>query len=229
MHGTATTLEALEGDDIGLRYHDTIVVRWNPDGSISLDSGGWTTATTKSRMNEYLPNGWMVYQERGVWYLSNRWEATWVYRDGITIHPDGAVAGAAPKEEVAEVQKKRKQVRAYATRFVQALAAGEVPSPSNGDCWYCLFHTEDGRSLGEATKDDSHLWAHIEENYYVPSLLWNALEGGNISNMAYNWLRWCQQGRPEENKFLSNWDGLFGDQVKKALVKFLYKQLGLGA
>lgn len=58
-------------------YHQTQVVKWNPE-LIILDTGGWRTVTTKLRMmqarNQFrLPYG--VCQRKGEWYVSGfDWE-----------------------------------------------------------------------------------------------------------------------------------------------------------
>ena len=68
----ATTVEK---DGAWLRrvtYHATAVVTLDPYGTITLDSGGWRTATTKTRMNQTarafnLP--FSVSQRAGEWYV----------------------------------------------------------------------------------------------------------------------------------------------------------------
>ena len=99
----------LRGDGtVAVRYHWTDVVKIDKNGVFTLDSGGWTTATTKERMNAYLPRYLGVFQRDGVWYLSVQldpqsgdpvkagrdWglpetELVYFYEDGITI--DGAL------------------------------------------------------------------------------------------------------------------------------------------
>jgi hypothetical protein len=71
---TATKVLDLS-DKMGLktavRYHDTNVVEFTPD-TITLNSGGWLTATTKRRMNEtasaYGLDFW-VSQEDFKWWV----------------------------------------------------------------------------------------------------------------------------------------------------------------
>lgn len=56
---------------IGVRYHETIVVEYLPEG-IKLNSGGYRTMTTKERINEALsalPVRVSVSQTAGVWYI----------------------------------------------------------------------------------------------------------------------------------------------------------------
>jgi len=62
-------------DDDGytcIQLHATIVVRFN-ETEIILDSGGWRTPTTKTRMAQAASEhqlGFGVYQRKGVWYVT---------------------------------------------------------------------------------------------------------------------------------------------------------------
>ena len=65
----ATLVDQYDGD-IHIRYQDTDVVIFKADGTIVLNSGGWRTTTTKSRMNAALNGtGWRVWQDGGQWYV----------------------------------------------------------------------------------------------------------------------------------------------------------------
>lgn len=69
-----------------VKYHDTIVVRWNPF-KIILDSGGWNTVTTKRRMNQTANEfhlGFGVYQSKGDWYVTWKGE-TLDFTDGMEL------------------------------------------------------------------------------------------------------------------------------------------------
>ena len=58
---------------IVVTYQGTDVVKVAPDGKITLDSGGWETATTKTRMNQAaseLGLPYHVYQKKFKWYVS---------------------------------------------------------------------------------------------------------------------------------------------------------------
>jgi hypothetical protein len=53
-------------------YHSTSVVEIAPDGSVTLDSGGWRTPTTKTRMNQAANQfslGFQVYARDGEWFV----------------------------------------------------------------------------------------------------------------------------------------------------------------
>lgn len=45
----------MDGTDIHLRYHDTNVVTSHEDGTFTLRNGGYFTATTRKRIEEYAP------------------------------------------------------------------------------------------------------------------------------------------------------------------------------
>lgn len=69
-----------EGLLTSVRYHNTDVVRFSPRW-IVLNTGGWRTATTKTRMNQTSRQfnlEFKVFQKKGEWYVQSyskfRWE-----------------------------------------------------------------------------------------------------------------------------------------------------------
>lgn len=67
-------------------FHRTTVVRFDSD-TITLNSGGWKTVTTKRRMNqasEHYGLEFHVYQKDFVWYVLWKGE-TLEYHDGMTL------------------------------------------------------------------------------------------------------------------------------------------------
>jgi hypothetical protein len=58
------------GPVYGVRLYDTEVVRFYPDGTIELNSGGYRTSTSLRRMNTHSPLH--VFQHNRVWYVSDR-------------------------------------------------------------------------------------------------------------------------------------------------------------
>ena len=58
---------------VSVDYHDTRVVMANGNtGAVRLDSGGWRTQTTKTRMNQFANEYGMkfhVYQSNFDWYV----------------------------------------------------------------------------------------------------------------------------------------------------------------
>lgn len=218
------------GDHLTIWMNKTAIMEYYPDGSVELKTGGWQTSTTKLRLNEYIPKPWRIYQDKGVWWLSNINYYTkegnkYMFAEGITIHPDGSVSGAG---SVKETQDLRKQIDKYVSGFMKALVAGEVPAPSQGDCWYCSMVTADGNvPLGEAIGDTSHLLSHFEEEYFVPTLLMNAcgINSGDmkISQVAMWWLG----GLWQDDQKVEVWADMAQKQIGKALKQYLKAQFGL--
>jgi len=97
-------------------------------------------------------------------------------------------------------------------KFVKLITAKNLKPPSQGDCWFCLMHTQDGKSLGEATGDKSHLISHIREGYVMGSLIVNACRARGRSDaflgMAFR--------DPD------HWLDMVRDDVKKYLIRELY-------
>lgn len=66
------------GTQYVIRFHDTDIVTFFQDGSVIVRNGGYKTATTKARINEYLGLG--IYQKDFVWYYGDK-----EFRDGMIV------------------------------------------------------------------------------------------------------------------------------------------------
>lgn len=161
----------LRGDGVfTIRLHATDIVTIHKNGTYTLNSGGWITLTTKSRLNEHAPVS--ISQRGGVWYMADGS----LFYDGMTVGADGLdITGSKdPADYEQKLKALKKQARKYAKDFVAALQAGKIGMPSAGDCWFCSMRTQDGASLGDSTGDRNHIYMHMQESYFVPSLLVNA-------------------------------------------------------
>jgi hypothetical protein len=65
--GNNTYAEILSDGTVGIKLHNTYVVKIHEDGTYTLNSGGWQTLTTKDRINQYSPR--KVYQRNFQWYV----------------------------------------------------------------------------------------------------------------------------------------------------------------
>ena len=221
----------------GIRLHGTIVVEYLPDRTI-LNSGGWKTSTTKQRINEYMPAGWQIYQKAGVWYISNYQyynneedNVDFVFVDNCYYMNDGWYGIAANSKTF---EKTRKACRKYAKDFTKAMFAGNVPKPSAGDCFYCgMVTVDDNTPLGEKVKDKDHILHHIEENYFVPSLLVNACKMFGVSNAAWWSIDESWQDGKDAKDFKSitgnSWMDIGKIQIESAIRRYCYRQLGLAS
>jgi len=212
------------GDHLGVFLYETEILSYYEDGRIVLNSGGRKTPTTKQRLSDYLPRGYFIYQKRSVWYLRRPDNTTPApFNDGMIVYPDGTIVNTGPS--VKETHDLVKRINKYAGDYIRALATGDVPAPGPGDCWHCyLYFEEDNKTWGELG-DGDHLLSHMEEDYFVPSLLLRAVQTtGRCSLAAESWLHYSWYDK-------KNVPGYFTDiatvQLKKALVKYLKKQLGV--
>lgn len=211
-----------------IRFHLTDIIVFNPDGSVTLNSGGWQTVTTKDRLNKY--SGFGIFQDKGVWYVSKNhtWSKDIVFADSITLWPDGRVegAGADPKVYI-ELNKK---INKYVKGFMVALTSRKLSAPSGGDCWDCAFRSEDGKSMGDLKGfkpgQDNHILSHFKDKYYVPSLLTNALEEFGASMAANSAVGYWLKMHEERSKFF---EAVAHDQVEKSLKRYLKRRLGMAA
>jgi hypothetical protein len=156
--------------EIAVRLHNTDVVIYNQRGRIRLNSGGWRTVTTKDRINRYSPVN--VYSNRGVWFVNS--DITEFY-DGLVVDNAGSLLTAPRWSDKTLRTKMLNRIKRYVDGYMTKLNSG-LPLPGSGDCWDCYFidKNNDNRSLGDISKSD-HVKSHLEERYYVPSLLINAL------------------------------------------------------
>ena len=75
--------------EVGVTFHSTDVVVFDAN-TITLNSGGWKTVTTKRRMNQTADHfglGFRVWQKNFIWYVD--WQGangkTLEYRDGMKL------------------------------------------------------------------------------------------------------------------------------------------------
>lgn len=195
------TFERHDNGETIIRLHGTDIVRKTKDGRVVLNSGGWKTVTTKDRMNDHLPAGYRLSQCGGAWSINGV-----PYFDGISIPDDIKTPKRKGESTATREAALRKQIRKF---VCDVPLKGPFPVPGNGDCWYCLMHTKDGKTLGEATGDNDHILSHIKERYLHGSLIVNALT-------------WAGYRSPQTIYQMG-----LGDNIRRALKRYLYRQCGL--
>lgn len=67
--GNNTYAYILSDGSVAIELHGTRVVTIHADDSVTLNSGGYQTSTTKDRINQYSPM--RVYQKNFTWFLSD--------------------------------------------------------------------------------------------------------------------------------------------------------------
>jgi len=78
--GNNTYAYILLDGSVAIELHGTKVVVIHPDDSVTLNSGGWQTSTTKDRINKYSPV--KVYQKKYQWFLSDGTP----FQDGMIVN-----------------------------------------------------------------------------------------------------------------------------------------------
>jgi hypothetical protein len=196
-----------------------------------------------------------VYTEKRIMYLlvSTTHESMWnnpnakryLYEDNMVIYPDGMVRNQDgelinPYDKSREKVKRKElnQVKKYVTAFISKFIKQEIGNPGNGDCWYCLSHISnsgippvntlhsDGR-LTPGFDESNHIRSHLEESYFVPALLHNAI-GSQESGLAmidkHN-IAWCTKAPGWESQRTFSLD-LTERRLKLLLTRYICKQLG---
>lgn len=78
--GYKTTIE--QGDSgVEIIHHDTAIVTFHADGSMTLDNGGWHTSTTTNRMHKFTP--------RHIWINNIKRRMHVTLNDGDPVEMDG--------------------------------------------------------------------------------------------------------------------------------------------
>jgi len=73
--GNNTYAEILNDTTVAIKLHNTYVVKIHADGTYTLNSGGWQTATTKDRINQYSPV--RVYEDSNYSSITGKYQRRW--------------------------------------------------------------------------------------------------------------------------------------------------------
>jgi len=85
-----TILLPMPDGSIGLKFHRTVILRYNADGTMTVDAGGFRTSTTKERLNQAMPEGFRIYSKGGTWKVDAPNGETYDFQDGWKIIPEAA-------------------------------------------------------------------------------------------------------------------------------------------
>lgn len=69
-----TLLYRLDANNIAVRLHNTNIVIYHSDGTITVDSGGWCTPTTRNRIERF--SALRIHTVKGDWFAGNTGELT---------------------------------------------------------------------------------------------------------------------------------------------------------
>jgi hypothetical protein len=167
---TKTTIRKDADETIVVRHHSTDIVTAYPNGSFKLDTGGWMSKTTTERLCRYSPA--RIHQEGGLLWVSHNSER-FPFKDGMVVKATGRPVHAKSVKKTEDAAKKvAGMISKYIRGFCEDIEKNGLEAPSGGDCWLCCMRDANGKAaLGEGV---DHVLSHMEEPYYVPSLLFNA-------------------------------------------------------
>lgn len=206
--------------DIEATYHDNVVATFHFYGVNEYSSCGWMTSTTKERLNWFLPDGFSIYQKNSVWFLLDRVsQEVVIFKDGLYINLENReVSGQAKLSHEDDVKKIIKRIKKYVDKYVDAFLWGEVEKPSNGDCFGCSMIDKDGNTA----MSSDHLISHMDEDYFVPSLLLRAIERHNVCMLTKGTIEniWYRGG--EDSQCLKD---ICGQDIKTSLTRYMKSQL----
>jgi hypothetical protein len=207
------------------RLHHTDILVVYLDGTFQISSGGWKTITTKDRINQFMPAGWSVFSDRGIWYVRRR-----DGQDKVPFYEDMHLPEALDKQNRGVNQSLvngqlalKKRIDAFVKKTI--VKGKPIPLPSQGDCFYCLMFNAEKPvpvgSYGYATQnpepqDNSHLLSHIDEGYMHGSLIVNAMRFAGYRDAG-----------------IALWLNMPGDRgyatIRRAVRRYLGRKLGLAS
>jgi hypothetical protein len=82
----------MDGDNVVFRYHHTDVIRWKPDGSYEIDTGGYNSRSTCAFANNFMP--WHHWLERETAHLRIDDTVYAVAGQRISVSKTGVVSGS---------------------------------------------------------------------------------------------------------------------------------------
>lgn len=215
-----TRLFRRSDDTIALRLHATDVVLYHADGSMTLNTGGWYTVTTKARINEAIAP-LVVWSNKGRWMLGRMGQSSEVvpFADGMRVHHEHPLPRDREAERLAEMEDRRNaDMRKAVKRFVSGITPERIVEAFDnpgGDCWGCMMVAEDGSyPMGEDCVPE-----HVREGYFHAHLAYRAIKAKGYRDPGV--IMAMVKADAERGKV----DRLLTD----ALSKFLRKSLTVGA
>jgi len=223
-----TRVVRLSDSSIGIKLHNTIILTFFANDWIQFNTGGWKTITTRERMNRYQ-NICRLYTKKRIWYLLLD-KKEYLYQDGIVldanemkVYPGMDILEELPPINAHTTKKQlglKKQIDQYCNRFVEEFVNDRVPAPSGADCWYC--------SIFSTVNNSDHLLMHIEENYYVPSLLFNAITQFKHKLSIIDQHNLATVWNNPDKKYQSTHMNFTAQRLRAILKSYMYQNLGFG-
>lgn len=222
-----THLVRCDDDTLGVMLHTTIVVYIFRSGIYQYHTAGWRNTTVRNRINEYGPKP--IHIKHNQWMLDN-----FIFDEGVRLKSDGEIITPLRFVDLKRKQTLDYKVMTYVNKYCDHvmkhglkiagkeenpwtvnLKANEPLFPSSADCWSCYFGLTSQEHLQEPM-GVKHLLEHIDENYFVPSLLAKAIITTTVGVPYEIWNKFSEE--VNQGKITS---------VKKVLKKYFRERKSL--
>jgi hypothetical protein len=144
--GTVATSVFSEDGYTKVVYHQTVVCKWN-EQEIILDSGGWQTNTTKTRMNQASNQyalGFQVFQRDFDWFVAF-YDEGYFNENAVIEFDDGMIIPRTPYPKQGEtVQLEQGKINFATVQRVSGIAAGTnwIIEDEQGEDWIVTPHPD---------------------------------------------------------------------------------------
>lgn len=166
----STKLVYLDDACVGLRYHDTIIARYERDG-VRLDtrdrnnSNGWFTVTTWDRIDSFTPA--RTFQRNGLRHMvldpaAGGWEPSRLYAHGTLVSPNGSCDIPLEQTQSEAIERIVKQYGPKALRVAKKMVERwrKFEQPQR-----CCIDAQPQASEGASTDTMvAHYLKHFERN-----------------------------------------------------------------
>jgi len=119
-----------DGNDvIAVNYRGTDIVTFYWNGSIQLNSGGWLTRSTLTRMNQHLPTDFRIEPDKeGIWTVKHVPSGVWgFYCDGLVIDPSSkTIFSSTVATDVTQALRLQDKVDKYVSAYIEHIANGTL-------------------------------------------------------------------------------------------------------
>lgn len=211
-------------------YKTDIVIRYKMKDVIRLSSGGYKSKTTKDRINTWIDKflgntGYKIIPRNGIWYIADDKRSV-VFTDGMMLYKENGeffIVDQSNHKTEEDLIKLNKKIHEYCKEFIEKFMNDEIPAPSNTDCWFCAIFPNTSAE---------HIYSHLDEKYYVPSMLYNSIFNNKESSisqvtLSYTKSKWNISRKYRSQNYPIAIEDLIKDQLTKNLKKYIKLQLGL--
>jgi hypothetical protein len=170
--------------------------------SVTVNTGGFNTLTTRERLNRFLPSGWSVFTDKGFLYVRTP-SGTFPHVDGATY--DGATGKPKQPERHKDSRAVAIAIKRKIDKFCRAIDREGIPMPCAGDPWIFDWNP---RAIGESV-----LIEWLDSEYVNGALIVHAMRRKGWQDGALHMVF----TRPDD----------WRPQVKRAVRDFFKAGLGL--